>query len=248
MAGRLGLTEITHNPVAWVPSMALGSVPISPLHITSAYATFANNGVRVPPISVLKITDSANKILYQYDEAHPQQIEAMRPEIAFLINSILSDKDARYHEFAPGNPMEMPRPAAAKTGTTDMYRDNWTIGYTPNLVTGVWVGNSNNEPMHNILGVTGGGPVWNEVMSYALQKYTTPADDFFPQANVYQATVSATTGLAPQVGEPTITDWFVDGTVPSIHGVEEWSRPPKPTCEKNCSTDQDQDGTTQPQD
>ena len=218
MAGRLGLTEVTNNPSTWGPAMAIGSVPISPLDMTDAYAAFANNGTRVPPVSILKITDNQNQPIYQYDPTNPQQIQAMRPEVAFLINSILSDKNARYHEFAPGNPMEMNRPSAAKTGTTDMYRDNWTMGYTPHLVTGVWVGNSNNEPMHNILGVTGAAPVWNELMDYASQTYHEPADNFPIPSDVHQAAVSAYSGLAPQTGEAVTTDWFIDGTVPTIYG------------------------------
>jgi membrane peptidoglycan carboxypeptidase len=220
MAGRLGLSEITSNPANWGPAMAIGSIPISPLHMTDAYGTFANNGVRIPPTSILKITDNQHNVIYQYDEAHPQAISVMQPEIAFLINSILSDKKARYHEFAPGNPMEMDRTAAAKTGTTDMYRDNWTIGYTPDLVTGVWVGNSNNDAMHNVLGVTGAAPVWNELMTYASEHYHIPPDDFAVPPDVHQARVSALTGLAPQAGEPTVTDWFVDGSVPTLQDVE----------------------------
>lgn len=229
MAGRLGLREVTSNPANWVPSMAIGSLPISPLNMTDAYGTFANNGVRVPPTSILKITDNQNKVIYHYDEAHPQKIQVMQPEIAFLINSILSDKSARYHEFAPGNPMEMNRPTAAKTGTTDMYRDNWTIGYTPSLVTGVWVGNSNNDPMYNVLGVTGAGPVWNELMTYTSEHYNIPPEDFAMPSDIHQRQVSAITGLAPRPGEPTITDWFIDGSVPKIQGIEAPSPNPTPT-------------------
>jgi membrane peptidoglycan carboxypeptidase len=228
MAGRLGLTEVTSNPANWVPSMALGSIPISPLDMTDAYSTFANNGERVPPVSVLKITDNQNKLIFQYDETHPQEIQVMKPEIAFLVNSILSDKEARYHEFAPGNPMEMDRPAAVKTGTTDMYRDNWTMGYTPDLVTGVWVGNSNNEPMHNVLGVTGAAPVWNELMSYALEHYHIPPNNFVMPYNIHQAQVSAITGLVPRADEPTVSDWFIDGSVPTIQCVAAPSLSPTP--------------------
>jgi membrane peptidoglycan carboxypeptidase len=228
MAGRLGLSEVTDNPANWVPSMAIGSIPISLLNMTDAYSTFANNGLRVPPVSILKITDNQNEVIYQYDEAHPQEVPVMRPEVAFLINSILSDKNARYHEYAPGNPMELDRPSAAKTGTTDMYRDNWTMGYTPDLVTGVWVGNSNNTPMHNVLGVTGAGPVWNELMTYALKHNNIPADDFTLPFNVHQAHVSAITGLAPQIGEPTIRDWFIDGSVPTVHNIDPPALNPTP--------------------
>jgi membrane peptidoglycan carboxypeptidase len=220
MAGRLGLREITSDHTNWGPSMAIGSIPTSLLNMTDAYATFANNGMRTPPVSILKITDNQHKVIYQYDESRPQEIPVMRPEVAFLINSILADKNARYHEFAPGSPMEMNRTAAVKTGTTDMYRDNWTIGYTPDLVTGVWVGNSNNTPMHDVLGVTGAAPVWNELMTYALDHYNIPPSDFVVPPNVHRTQVSARTGLAPHEDEPTVTDWFVDGSEPTIQDAE----------------------------
>jgi membrane peptidoglycan carboxypeptidase len=220
MAGRLGLSEVTSNPANWGPAMAIGSIPISPLNMTDAYGTFANNGLRVPPVSILKIIDKQNKVIYQYDESHPQAIQVMQPGVAFLINSILADKRARYHEFAPSNPMEMDQPAAVKTGTTDRYRDNWTIGYTPDLVTGVWVGNSNNDPMYTVLGVTGAAPVWNELMTYASEHYHIPPADFVVPPDVHQAQVSALTGLAPQAGQPTVSDWFVDGSTPTVKGAE----------------------------
>jgi membrane peptidoglycan carboxypeptidase len=221
MAGRLGLGEITSDHTNWGPSMAIGSIPTSLLNMTDAYMAFAHNGMRIPPVSILKITDNQHKVIYQYDESHPQEIPVMRPEVAFLISSILADKNARYHEFAPGNPMEMDRTAAVKTGTTDMYRDNWTIGYTPDLVTGVWVGNSNNVPMHDVLGVTGAAPVWNELMTYALDHYNIPPTDFAVPPNVHRAQVSARTGLAPQEDEPTVTDWFIDGSEPTVRHAEE---------------------------
>src|SRR5438270_10149050 len=145
MAGRLGLTEFaTRSPSSFGPSMALGTSEVSLLHLTSAYATFANQGVRVPPTSILEITDNQGYPLYNYNSAHPRGVRALRADIAFLVNSILSDTKSRYHEFGAGNPLELDRPAAAKTGTTQSFRDNWTIGYTPSVTAGVSAGNSDN--------------------------------------------------------------------------------------------------------
>ncbi|MBO0783030.1 MAG: hypothetical protein J2P37_29800, partial [Ktedonobacteraceae bacterium] len=195
------------------------SAEVSLLDLTSAYATFANNGVRAPTSSILRITDNQGRSLYQLDRNHPAGQQVMRPDVAFLINSILSDKNARYLEFSRGNVLELPdRPAAAKTGTTDSFRDNWTMGYTPNLTVGVWAGNSDNEEMNNVIGITGAGPIWNSVMEYAAQHYHLPAVDFARPGNVHQGTVSAITGLAARPGEPTTTDWFIDGTLPTISG------------------------------
>src|SRR5712691_8167177 len=115
MAGRLGLTEVASRPLSSLgPSMAIGTAEVSLLHLTGAYATFANRGIHVPPTAILEITDSQGHPLYSYDAAHPQGERAVREDVAFLMSSILSDKASRYHEFGPGNPLELDRPAAAK--------------------------------------------------------------------------------------------------------------------------------------
>jgi membrane peptidoglycan carboxypeptidase len=219
MATRLGLTEIANAPKDTLgPSMALGTKEISLLHLTSAYATFANQGVRVPPTSILEITNSQGQVLYKYDTAHPQGVRAMSAGVAFLMSSVLSDKQARYHEFYPGNPLEQTFPAAAKTGTTDSFKDNWTMGYTPYLAVGVWAGNSNDSAMNNVIGITGAGYIWHDVMAYATNLYHFPPSDFAKPSDVQSGTVSAETGLLPGPGQSTVTDWFINGTMPTIGG------------------------------
>ncbi|MBE3567335.1 MAG: transglycosylase domain-containing protein [Thermogemmatispora sp.] len=232
MAKRLGITSIDtadlqacrknyNAPKAtpeqcFFPSIALGTAEVSLLELTGAYATFANQGVRVPPVSILEITDSLGHPLYRYDAAHPHGVRALGADVSFLISSILSDKASRYHEFGPGNPLELAdRPAAAKTGTTQTFRDNWTVGYTPYLAVGVWAGNSDNSAMDNVIGITGAGPIWHDVMEYASQRYHYPAEDFIRPDDVHLGTVSALTGLLPRPGEPTVSDWFIDGTLPT---------------------------------
>jgi membrane peptidoglycan carboxypeptidase len=238
MAGRLGLTQVTQTPKDQLgPSMALGSIGVSVLSLTSAYATFANQGVRVPPVSVLMIKDTKGQVVYHYDETHPHGYTAMRKDIAFLMSSMLSDNPARYHEFGPGNPLELDRPAAAKTGTTDSFRDNWTLGYTPYLTAGVWAGNSDNSAMQNVIGITGAGPIWHDIMEYASHRYNFPPTDFVPPSNVHKGTVSAVTGLLPSPGEPTVSDWFIDGTMPTIHGSYTYTPPAPAGCTgSSCNT------------
>jgi membrane peptidoglycan carboxypeptidase len=219
MAGRLGLSEVASQPLNTLgSSMALGATDVSLLHLTGAYATFANGGVRVPPVSILEITDNLGHPVYKYDEAHPQGIRAVREDVSFLVSSILSDKSARYQEFLPGNPLEETFPAAAKTGTTDNFKDNWTMGYTPHLAVGVWAGNNNGALMTDVIGITGAGPIWHDILDYATKRYNLPPDDFVRPADVHSGTVSAVSGLQPQFGEPTVTDWFIDGTMPTITG------------------------------
>ncbi|HVU69647.1 MAG TPA: penicillin-binding transpeptidase domain-containing protein, partial [Ktedonobacteraceae bacterium] len=230
MAGRLGLTTIANQPLSKLgPSLALGANEVSLLSLTGAYATFANQGTRVPPVAILEITDSQGHPIYKYDAAHPKGVQAVSPEIAFLVSSILSDDKARYHEFGPGNPLEVDRPAAAKTGTSNSFVDNWTMGYTPHVAVGVWVGNSDNSPMDNgVIGITGAGPIWHDVMEYVSKHYHYPADDFVKPSDVQQGTVSSITGLLPQPGEPTVTDWFIKGTMPTVQSTY------TPTHRKHC--------------
>ncbi len=217
MAGRLGLSEVASRQLNTLgPSMALGSVEVTPLHMTAAYSTFANKGVRVPTVYIQSITDNEGHEIYRFDKNKVHGQRVLSEDVAFLISSMLSDKQARYHEFFPGNPLEADRPAAVKTGTTDSFRDNWTIGYTPHLTVGVWAGNSDNTIMNNVIGITGAGPIWHEVMTYASQNYNLPPDDFVPPSNVHKGSVSALTGLMPRPGEPTVSDWFIDGTQPTL--------------------------------
>jgi membrane peptidoglycan carboxypeptidase len=160
----------------------------------------------------------------------------MGADVAFLMSSILSDNQARYHEFGPGNPLELDRPAAAKTGTTDSFRDNWTIGYTPYLAVGVWAGNSDNSIMYNVIGITGAAPIWHDVMEYASNYYHYPPNDFVRPPDVHAGTVSALTGLLPRPGEPTVTDWFIDGTMPTIYGGY-YTPPCREDCKPPCQGD-----------
>jgi membrane peptidoglycan carboxypeptidase len=227
-AARFGLTEIARrSPSSLGPALVLGTAEVSLLHLTGGYATFANRGVRVPPTAILEITNNVGHPLYIYNAAHPKGIQAIREDVAFLMSSILADKASRYHEFGPGNPLELDRPAAAKTGTTNSFKDNWTVGYTPYLTVGVWAGNSDGSKMQNVIGITGAGPIWHDVMEFVSHYYNYPPNDFIKPPDVQAGTVSAYTGLLPHPGEPTVTDWFIDGTMPTIQGPY---TPPHPRC------------------
>ena len=141
---------------------------------------------------------------------------------AFLITDILSDNEARSAAFGPSSVLTLgDRPVAAKTGTTNDYRDNWTMGYTPQLVTGVWVGNSDNSPMRNISGVAGAGPIWNEFMRVALAGE--PALAFAPPAGVRQVEVCADTGTVPSIACPERrTRWFAEDRPPLPKEKDLW--------------------------
>jgi membrane peptidoglycan carboxypeptidase len=87
--------------------------------------------------------------------------------VAYLISDILGDEVARIPSFGEGSALKLTRPAAAKTGTTTDFRDNWTVGYTPDLVVGVWTGNADNEPMRDVSGISGAAPIWHDLMEAA---------------------------------------------------------------------------------
>jgi 1A family penicillin-binding protein len=171
MAQRLGITSLTRDDYGL--SLTLGGGDVSLLELTSAYSVFANGGQRVPPVAILKITDFAGNIIYEYKPLAGEQV--IRPEHAYLISSILSDNNARSLMFGPNSPLNLSFQVAAKTGTTNDIRDNWTLGYTPDLVTGVWIGNADYTPMVNSSGLTGAAPIWSKFMEFAVPYLTNGA-------------------------------------------------------------------------
>jgi 1A family penicillin-binding protein len=182
-------------------SLVLGSAEVSPLEMADAYATFANQGQRPDPVMILEVKDKFGSIKYQYS---PELRTVISPQSAYLISSILSDNKARQEEF--GNILTTPFPAAVKTGTTENYRDAWTIGYTPHLVTAVWVGNNDATPIHNLSGSLAAGPIWKEVMEEFVPK---SFDGFSMPDGIVEAKYcdTSSSGSARM-------DYFIAGTQP----------------------------------
>ena len=167
-ARRLGITSLTRNDYGL--ALSLGGGEVSLLEMTAAYAVFANGGRRIPPVAITKIVDYQGNLVYEY--APPAGDQVVRVEHAYLISSILSDINARVPAFGPHPVINLAFPAAVKTGTTNDFRDNWTIGYTPDLVTGVWVGNADYSAMKNTTGLTGAAPIWAQFMTGAVPAVT----------------------------------------------------------------------------
>jgi 1A family penicillin-binding protein len=144
--------------------------------------------------------------------AHPSP--AVSPQIAFLISDILADRYARMRTFGAASALDIDRPAAAKTGTTSDWRDNWTIGYTPDRVVGVWVGNADGQPMEASSGVSGAGPVWHMVMLAAHRGL--PPRPFVQPAGIVEVPICAEGGLLPSVDCPsTRLERFIAGSQPT---------------------------------
>jgi penicillin-binding protein 1C len=218
-AQKLGITTLTRPDYGL--SLALGAGEIPLIELTGAFAVFANGGVRMPPLAILKITDSAGAVIC--DSAEPARPctrnlaaggqLALSPVDAFLITDILSDNEARTPIFGSNSLLRLERPAAAKTGTTNDFRDVLTLGYTPQLATGVWVGNADNSPMVQISGITGAAPIWNEFMRTALANE--PVIEFTPPPGVRLFEVCAETGTLPSEACPERRQrWFAEDRPP----------------------------------
>lgn len=164
MAERLGITSFTRPDYGL--ALTLGGGDVSLMDMTSAFSVIANYGRKVPPVAILKIVDFEGNVIYEYQPPAPEQV--IRAEHAFLMSSILSDNEARAWMFGRNSLLNLPFQVAAKTGTTNDFRDNWTMGYTPDLVTGVWVGNADYTPMVNTTGLTGAAPIWSSFMTFAV--------------------------------------------------------------------------------
>jgi len=211
LAKRLGITSLERAD-QYDLSLALGGGQVSLLELSTAYATLANSGVFTGNTSLLDIHNADGNLLYTADEKPPLQI--LDPRLTWLINNILSDDSARSIGFGPDSTLKLDRTAAVKTGTTTNFHDNWTIGYTPDLLVGVWVGNSGYEAMHNVTGLTGAAPIWHEVMRGLLQGH--PDHPFIRPDGLTQVEVCDISGLLPNPLCPhTHTEWFIAGTEPT---------------------------------
>ncbi len=194
MAERLGITSFTRKDYGL--SLTLGGGEVSLIEMTGAFAVFANGGQRVPPVAILKIVDHTGNVVFEYDPQPGEQV--IRVEHAYLISSILSDNEARAWMFGRNSVLNLSFPAAAKTGTTNDFRDNWTLGYTPDLAAGVWVGNADYTPMVSTSGVSGAAPIWSQFMEVAVP-YVTGGNPrpFARPAGIVDKIICATSGTEP---------------------------------------------------
>ncbi len=168
-AQEMGISTWTNDSSQYGLSLTLGGAEVTPLDMAVAYAVFANGGQQIAPISILSVENSAGESLLELPPEPPLQV--LDPRVAYLISDMLDDDDARVPAMGRDNPLALPFPAAAKTGTTNDFRDNWTMGYTPGLVVAVWTGNTDNSEMLNISGLTGAAPLWSDYMQAVYGNY-----------------------------------------------------------------------------
>jgi penicillin-binding protein 1C len=192
----VGITSLgdSSNPNQYGLSLTLGAGEVYLLEWANAFATLADGGALHETYAIERIERNGEPI-----EGFPYQVppgeQVLDPTYTYLLTTILSDTEARVPAFGTNTPVSPPYPAAAKTGTTNDFRDNWTMGYTSEIAVGVWVGNSDNSPMVNVSGVTGAGPIWRGIMDGATQWY--PPQPFARPAGVFEQTVCQDDGAEP---------------------------------------------------
>jgi len=214
-ASAMGITTF-EDPNRYGLSLTLGGGEVIMLDMATAFGVFANGGYKVPLHPILKVTDSKGKVLEEY-KPPPSPIfgKKILPEgVAFIISDILSDNQARSMAFGTNSPLRIGNlPVAVKTGTTNDFRDNWTIGYTPSYVVAVWVGNNDNTPMSGLVsGITGAAPIWHDIMENLLKGK--PAQPFQRPLSVIQKAVCSDTGSISGKDNACKTrfEYFIRGT------------------------------------
>lgn len=226
MANRLGITTLK-DPSLYGLSLVLGAGEVKLLELTNAYAVFANSGIKNEPTLMLEVEDKFGKTLSDYTKEAKKTEKILDPTITFLISSILSDTNARREVF--GSALDISKTAAVKTGTTEDFRDSWTIGYTPSLAVGVWVGNNDNSPMDNVAGSLGAAPIWRALMERFL---TGVANQPFltPQGVVGLSVCNFNGLIAKEATTSAYTEYFISGTQPQdICVIPKPSPPPPPS-------------------
>lgn len=214
VAHRLGINSL-NEPERYGLALALGSAETSLLDLTYAYNVFNSGGYMVGmpvrknqaapgfrtlnPVAVLRIEAADGSVLWEYGQETGtfQRRLILEPALAYIMTDILADEESRAPAFGADSALNLSRPAAVKTGTTNDNRDSWTVGYTPQLVTGVWVGNNNNHSMNDVTGSTGAAPIWQAIMEYAHARDNLPAQPWPRPATVVDRMVCQVSGLLP---------------------------------------------------
>lgn len=219
-ASAMGISTFK-DPSKYGLSLTLGGGEVTMLDMATAYGVFANQGYRVDMHPILKVTDAKGKILEKYTPPGNAMFgkRVIPAGVAYIISHILLDNNARMDAFGPNSLLKIgSQPVSVKTGTTNDYRDNWTIGYTSNFVVVTWVGNNDHTEMSNIVsGVTGAAPIWNKIMTNLLKDK--PASQPKRPYDVVGKYVCSTSGLIPPPEGtpdrcPTRFEYFVKGTEP----------------------------------
>lgn len=225
----MGINSLDKGLGQYGLSLTLGGGEVNLADMTYAYSVFANMGEMrgrptpedrrrpgfrtLDPTLILRVEDTDGNVLWEYGKANTfSSNSVVDPSLTYLINDILSDDVARRPSVGINSPLLLDRPAAVKTGTTNDFRDNWTIGYTPQITTGVWVGNTDDSPMLDMPAILGAAPIWHAIMEYAHQGL--PSEAWQRPSDIIEMTVCQTSGLLATPYCPTRQELFKKGTEP----------------------------------
>ncbi len=237
-ASAMGISSFK-DPSRYGLSLTLGGGEVTMLDMAKSFAVFANGGIKRELVAILKVEDGNGQVLEEFNDPNfvkdlkepltfPSSLlisgsRVLSPETSFLISHILLDKNARSQMFGLPSFLDVTSHAVSvKTGTTDDKRDNWTIGFTPNFLVVVWVGNNDNTPMNPYLtsGVTGAAPIWNKITSFVLENQP----DLWPKqpVGIVGASICSLSGKAAPNTDPNASDrgcptryeYFIQGTIP----------------------------------
>lgn len=222
-ASDMGLTQFAptdENLKRFGLAITLGGGETTLLNLTSAFSVFAAGGIKRETSGINEIDDFKGKTFFKKGKVREKQV--LTPEVAFIISHILSDNNARLEEFGPNSYLNIPgRTVAVKTGTSDDKRDNWAVGFTKDVVVGVWAGNNDNSPMNPKIasGATGASSIFYQIMRQILNpnfsKEIKIKDGLLDKPEKVKAlTVDAYLGGLPKDGYPTRSEYYVEGTEP----------------------------------
>ncbi len=217
LADEMGLATLKptkENLARFGLAVTLGGAEVKMIDLASAYSAFANGGEKLEAQGVLKVEDRNGRVMEEYRKVEGTKV--MSAQEAFLISHILQDNSAREITFGAVNGLVVPNyQVAVKTGTTNDKRDNWAIGWTPNLLVLAWVGNNDNSPMLKVAsGVSGATPIWRRVMLFELPRR--PKQDFPIPEKIVNVEVDKISGYSAHDGFASRSEYFIDGTQPRI--------------------------------
>ncbi|MFZ2199831.1 MAG: penicillin-binding transpeptidase domain-containing protein, partial [Microgenomates group bacterium] len=221
-ARKMGITTWS-DPSQYGLSITLGGGEVMMTDMATSFGVFANQGIKVPLHAILKVEDNMGNVLEEYNQGDGKRNgdKVLSEETAFLISHILSDNNARSAAFGTNSVLNVPgKTVSVKTGTTNNLRDNWTIGYTQNLLVVTWVGNNDNSPMSYVAsGVTGASPIWQKIMKFALRDIKTPGPE--KPESIEGASVCTNSGTLPTPESPCDTryEYFIKDTIPTVSGI-----------------------------
>jgi penicillin-binding protein 1C len=200
-----GITTLSRAAEEYGLGLTIGNAEVPLLELTNAYATLARGGQFLTVRT--RRDDAAAAPSPRFDSA-----------ACWLLADVLADPAARVRAFGETNPLRLPFPAAVKTGTSTDYRDNWTVGFTPEFTVGVWMGNFDRAPMQDVSGVTGAAPLWRDIMLWLAEHRAAPTW-LAPSDRLVEAEIDPVLGCPPAAAHaaqrPLRSEWFLDGTVPT---------------------------------